>query len=702
MKGRSKWLKTAVVNTSLKKERGPKAPKVAKQRKESFEAPVEKVVEMNLSPSEFDCKLKEVLAGRGKRGTNMMEHLAELRRLVQFSRTLGAAREVMVTMNMASAQLFDSTIGIDKMLSATVWRSVLADLMAVVQLMEKNPGFYFKSLTAEDQAEIHRAGRGELKEEEGQEEDLPANGQKGALKVAGDLATFTARLSDEYKKSLQQTDPHTPEYVSRLHDEGPLVELAKRVYAYCTRAAFKVDKEGASSMALLQAEWKYYKHSSIAYGVHVSRVRRKALGDAEFFHPSCLTATVSTTQDASCTSPGSWSGKPTCEIPDIDVHSELKSLCHFVYEHGNDRKKTRAMLCHIYHHALHDRFAQGRDLLLMSHLQDTISHADVSTQILFNRMMSQLGLCAFRAGRIIEAHGCLAEICTGARTKEILAQGIQNGKFNDRNSEQEKQERRRQMPYHMHINLELLEYCHLTAAMLLEVPHLAASRSSSDPSVFGNRKRVISKTFRRYLDYYDRQVFSGPPENTRDHVIAAAKALTQGAWRVSQDLILGLPVWNLFPGENVALEVREMIGNQIQIQALRTYLFAYSTEYDSISLNELCEMFELPEKVVHSTVSKMMISEDLAASWDKETSCIVMHPVERTKLQLLAVTFAEKTVQLVENNERMLENRTFPSHGEWKGRNNVRSENPSGVRSAFGKRGSSYDRHYKKEGGGRW
>jgi len=171
---------------------------------------------------------------------------------------------------------------------------------------------------------------------------------------------------------------------------------------------------------------------------------------------------------------------------------------------------------------------------------------------------------------------------------------------------------------------------------------------------FDVKKKVISRTFRRLLDYFDRSVFAGPPENTRDVIITAAKCLSKGDWKRCEELLLALPVWNLV---NKSDQVKAMVRRKVQEEGLRTYLFTYSTFYDSMSLDHLSKMFELPKNTVHSIVSKMMISEELHASWDQPTGAIVMHKVEPTRLQYLAMQFAEKAATFVENNERILDSR---------------------------------------------
>ena len=65
-----------------------------------------------------------------------------------------------------------------------------------------------------------------------------------------------------------------------------------------------------------------------------------------------------------------------------DSRAEMDRLCKFIYtKDSTDRIRTRAILCHIYHNALHDRWYEARDLMLMSHLQDSVQHSDIPTQV---------------------------------------------------------------------------------------------------------------------------------------------------------------------------------------------------------------------------------------------------------------------------------------------------------------------------------
>lgn len=104
---------------------------------------------------------------------------------------------------------------------------------------------------------------------------------------------------------------------------------------------------------------------------------------------------------------------------------EMDKLSRYIYtKDDTDRIRTRAILCHIYHYAMHDNWFSARDLLLMSHLQETIQHSDPPTQILYNRTMANLGLCAFRQGNIKDAHQCLVDLMMTGKPKELLAQGL--------------------------------------------------------------------------------------------------------------------------------------------------------------------------------------------------------------------------------------------------------------------------------------
>ncbi|KNC76142.1 hypothetical protein SARC_11347, partial [Sphaeroforma arctica JP610] len=527
---------------------------------------------------------------------------------------MGLGMHVKIVLALIAAR-FDSVKASQQCMDVSTWKASLTDLTKVLEIVAQNEDMKVLRNLLEDE-EIYETTDG-----------------KPVMQVAGDLMSFIERLEEEWTRSLQIIDPHTQEYVNRLKDELTLMEVIKKTQAI-------LEKEGD--------------------GPTICRVYIRLIDHMYFKSDSLLTKTFAALRLRS-------SDENAKAYPEeADPFGVMLKYCKYLYKHDHRyiyiyfpklipqinsaisaRLRTRAMLCHIYHLAISDEWFKARDLMLMSHLQETVTAADIPTQILFNRSMVQLGLCAFRQGRIPEAHSCLHELYASSRHKELLAQGLMNTRYHERDVEAEKLGRRRQIPFHMHINLELFECVYMTCAMLLEIPNMAN---------MDNRRRIISKPFRRVLDSAKKQTFNGPPENTREHVLAAAKCLQRGDWKPCYELLCEIKIWSLLSADKD--RILSILKAKTQEEGLRTYLFAYSGVYASISLPDLASMFELSESQVHAIVSKMMINEEIQASWDQPTATIVMHRAEPTKLQHLATQLAEKDAYLVECNERLLDIRS--------------------------------------------
>ncbi|KAJ2495508.1 Translation initiation factor 3 subunit c [Coemansia sp. RSA 2052] len=502
-------------------------------------------------------------------------------------------------MTLISAQ-FDSAPS-SGYLPTEMWHNAQSRLNELLALLETN-----RQITIVETGDSHDY-----------EEDFEY--KDATITLRGSIIASIDRLDDEFTKSLQNIDPHTPEYVERMRDTVPLYLTIVRSQGYFERSNLK---ESLCHVVLRRLEHLYYRTDQVNLHVESAAAALPCISESSVV-------------------PASTAG---------DMEAIIHRLCTFLYLNADTLLRSRAMLMHVFNHALHKRYYVARDLLLMSHIQENIHQADVNTQVLYNRATAQLGLAAFRLGKIQESFEHTVELMSTGHQRELLAQGVGQQRMHQLSPNEEQLQRQRQLPFHISINLELLECVFLTSSMLLEIPFMASANINPDA-----RRAPISRAFRRMLDFNERQVFMGPPENTRDHIMAAAKALAAGEWEEARDFIQSIRIWSLLPDSE---EITAMLASKIQVEALRTYLFTYATQFEAVGLADLATMFSLPKGKVYALLARMVYNNEVQASLDEVGGVLVFSRASHdasSRLQQTALVLSNKANTFADINERVFE-----------------------------------------------
>eukprot|EP00923_Selenidium_pygospionis_P053805 GHVN01093718.1.p1 GENE.GHVN01093718.1~~GHVN01093718.1.p1 ORF type:complete len:1039 (+),score=213.78 GHVN01093718.1:83-3199(+) len=601
----------------------------------------------NLDAKEVLAKVEEIGGKRGYGGTDRQEAIGNLKRLVEAAHQMGPKVEMTAMMQLVGSLFDAATAGHSISVAPSMLERVMKDLHSSLKIYQEHAAIINTPTVMKGEKDKDKEA-GAVQSDEGH--------------VCAQLVGFVERLDDELMRGLQLTDDvQSDEYKERLAQTLGSVALLWKCYVTMKKMNRHTD---ACRLALRLLEHSYYKPDVLA--TKMWDLIKHKLGPIDIAMLAKLSKPAASAPPAA-----DGSTQPTPEVTaegetEVEGKSKKKdkkgdglTVLPFklinewadeIFSYSPDeRSKVRALLHKAYNCSLHDKFNEALDLIQTPNVYEYAKGLDIPTMILYNRNLVQLGLCAFRAINIQTAFQCLSDICTiPGKLRELLAQGVSNRNV-DKTAEQERNERRRLLPYHMHMSLELIESVHNICAMLLEIPYMAMSP-------YEQRQRPISRTFIRNLDQYERVLFSGPPENPKETVLYSAKALQRGDWATCSEQIVKMKFWETVTNAD---SIKERLTECIKKEALRTYLFTYSKLYDSVSVEQLSAMFAMPAKAVHSIASKMMIKDELNASWDESSSCILVNEVNLTPLQTKARDLATLLVQTVAKNESLSNARQY-------------------------------------------
>ena len=112
-------------------------------------------------------------------------------------------------------------------------------------------------------------------------------------------------------------------------------------------------------------------------------------------------------------------------------------------------------------------------------------------------------------------------------------------------------------------------------------------------------------------------------EQSRDHIVFAARALNKADWRTALDHVCSIrPLMKMPEFENGNL--KETLSKAFKNAALISYLFSAAKQYKSFSFDSLSSIFELEKKQVKKTVSQLIVQNRLQASLDHKNELLLL------------------------------------------------------------------------------
>ncbi|XP_035760117.1 eukaryotic translation initiation factor 3 subunit C-like, partial [Neolamprologus brichardi] len=158
-------------------------------------------------------KLNEILQARGKKGTDRAAQIELFHALAAIAaeNNLGQGILVKIKFNII-ASLYDYNPNLAAFMKPDMWKKCLDCIDELLDILFEYNNIFIGENIAEDS------------------ENLAVSDQP--FRVRGCILTLVERMDEEFTKIMQNTDPHSQEYVDNLKDEGRVCGIVDRLLTY--------------------------------------------------------------------------------------------------------------------------------------------------------------------------------------------------------------------------------------------------------------------------------------------------------------------------------------------------------------------------------------------------------------------------------------------------------------------------------------
>lgn len=536
---------------------------------------------------QFFTKFNVLLESRGKKNSTIAQQMESIVDLME-NYASDVYEKILCYMNLITLR-FESTKSLTYQPVAQ-WKTSLKEIETLFDILEENFDEYIISEVA-------------VRSDFIDDKETLVNPKTGKKEILGSLFAYVENLSSEFIKSLLYTSFKSSEYVDRLRDEQAVYNLILRLQLYLEKT---LPEEKAvfylSRVLVLRLDYIYFKPNGL-----ISLNESQAwdyVDDLKLTYKSQFQTGANTETSKLIDS--------LVEI--INTNKDAKLLNFW----------EKANLYKIYYHSLNDDF--NTSVSLMEEFSKvflknkSIDEYDLSVQILFNRVVVQLGFSSFKNCLFHDSQSLLHPVSIAGSLKYLMGQKLVNRYVEYADNETVDDEIKFEevhLPYHKHIDLTLVDSVYLTCSMLNDIPSIASrSRNYGDIYTTISSPKGISKK----IASYERYGFHAPAETESDFIIHCAKELLRGEWKTGVELFSNTNAWKLFQDE----DMKAKLIDTMKRQSLKAYFFYVKVFAANISITKLSTKFELSIDVVTEILEEVIEKANVNANLNKDKNMIYL------------------------------------------------------------------------------